>query len=338
MTIQTATVIFPHRRHSAAGELKLVAKRYVPGSPSLNGPTLLFAHCTGSHKEVWEPTIEHLFQFKDGTGMCLVREAWSFDAQNAGEGAVVNTAVLGDKNIVSLSDLADGVKAFVASGKLDGHQLVAIGHSAGSCLVGLTTGGDGYPAIHYKAVILVEPSIATKEACFENREEQLMGIRFMIKSISKRRNFWPGREEARAFFAKRVPWQLWHPRILDLFVQHALRDITGKDTQAGANKVTLCCTPKQEWSQYEHEELHYRATELLARVDPSTPIYLVLAERVDFIPQWSYDSLPKRLNIASVHTVPEAGHFVVQENPIGVANILAEILDKTFSPTAKARM
>ena len=211
----------------------------------------------------------------------------------------------------------------MASGRFDGHQLVAIGHSAGSCLMyvrrlffkatepdrllscldrGLTIGDEGYPAIRYKAIILVEPSIAPREACFENREEQLMSIKFVIKSLSKRRNFWPNRKEAHAYFAERVPWQLWHPRILELFVvsryillpirqllirclqqDHALRDVTEKDAQVGSNKVTLCCTPKQEWSQYEHEELHYRATDLLAQIDQSVPIHLVLAERVDFM-------------------------------------------------------
>ena len=72
-------------------------------------------------------------------------------------------------------------------------------------------------------------------------------------------------------------------------------------------------------------------------------------------PQWSYDALLKKLKIASVHTIPDAGHFVsssiqgsrvvthtlhqvVQENPIGVANVLAEILLKIFDAPLKARM
>ncbi|KAI1789624.1 alpha/beta-hydrolase [Ganoderma leucocontextum] len=338
MPMQTSTVIFPHRRHKGPGELKLVAKRYLPGNSNPVGPTLLFYHCTGSHKEVWEPTIERLFQFNDGTGPCLVREAWSFDMQNVGEAAVVNADVLSDENVVSIEDWADGVKAFVASGRLDDHKLVAIGHSSGSCLTAYTSSSDGFPAIPYKAIILVEPSIAEKEAYLENQEERQMAVDFMIKSLSTRRAFWPDREKARAFFAKRIPWQLWDSRVLDLWVQHALRDVTTKDTNAGSNKVTLCCSAKQEWSQYEHGELHIQAVALLAaHVNSTIPMHLVLAERVDLIPEWAYKSIQKALTFVSVRTVSDAGHFVVQENPIGVANALAEIL-AGMSSAMKARM
>nr|VWP00415.1 NudC protein [Ganoderma boninense] len=177
------------------------------------------AFCTiRTDKEVWEPTIEPLFQFSNGAGACLVREAWSFDMQNVGEAAVVNADVLSDENILSIEDWADGVKAFVASGRLNGHKLVAIGHSSGSCLTGYTTDTHGYPAIPYKAIILVEPSISGREAYLENQEERQMAVDFMIKSLSNRRTFWRSREEARAFFAKRIPWQLWDSRVLDLWV------------------------------------------------------------------------------------------------------------------------
>ncbi|PIL22529.1 hypothetical protein GSI_15218 [Ganoderma sinense ZZ0214-1] len=216
MPVETSTVVFPHRRHKGPGELKLVAKRYVPGNSNPDGPTLLFYHCTGSHKEVWEPTIDHLFQFGDGAGAHgLVREAWSFDMQNVGEAAVVNADVLSDENIISIEDWADGVKAFVASGRLNDHKLVAVGHSSGTCLTGYTTDCDGFPAIPYKAIVLVEPSISGREAYLENQEERQMAVDFMIKSLSNRRAFWRNREEARAFFAKRIPWQLWDSRVLD---------------------------------------------------------------------------------------------------------------------------
>lgn len=86
------------------------------------------------------------------------------------------------------------------------------------CCRGYTVSNDGFPAIPYRAIILVEPSIATKEAYLENQEERQMAVDFMIKSLSTRRAFWAGREEARAFFAKRIPWQLWDPRVLDLWV------------------------------------------------------------------------------------------------------------------------
>ena len=83
---------------------------------------------------------------------------------------------------------------------------------------GYTTNSNGLPAIPYKAIILIEPSISGREAYLENQEERQMAVDFMIKSLSKRRAFWRDRAEARAFFAKRIPWQLWDSRILDLWV------------------------------------------------------------------------------------------------------------------------
>lgn len=83
---------------------------------------------------------------------------------------------------------------------------------------GYTTNSNGFPAIPYKAIILIEPSISGREAYLENQEERQMAVDFMIKSLSKRRAFWCDRAEARAFFAKRIPWQLWDSRILDLWV------------------------------------------------------------------------------------------------------------------------
>lgn len=74
-----------------------------------------------------------------------------------------------------------------------------------------------------------------------------------------------------------------------------------------------------------------------------------------YSPEWAYESIRKALKFASVRTVSDAGHFVshrnlnkvflqihafcqvVQENPVGVANALAEILTGVVSAT-KAHM
>jgi hypothetical protein len=114
------------------GGLKITAKRYKPagsrvkqnGKASCGGDgralTLLFAHCVGSRecdiypiasfphkcfleivdKEQWEPTIEHLFNLQrelpdqEMKGNSIIREAWSVDWQNHGDGAVVNRKIL----------------------------------------------------------------------------------------------------------------------------------------------------------------------------------------------------------------------------------------------------
>ena len=47
-----------------------------------------------------------------------------------------------------------------------------------------------------------------------------MGIPYSsILSMAKtRKDTWPSREAARAWMATRLPWKLWTPRSLDLFV------------------------------------------------------------------------------------------------------------------------
>lgn len=69
----------------------LSAKRYQPSSSSEDGLTLVFTHGTGFHKEQWEPTIEHLFELQAKNGAKhKIREAWSIDAPNHGDSAVLN--------------------------------------------------------------------------------------------------------------------------------------------------------------------------------------------------------------------------------------------------------
>lgn len=55
-----------------------------------NALTLVFAHGTGFHKELFEPTIEDLWDMVTMRGGIAIREAWSVDCPNHGEAAVLN--------------------------------------------------------------------------------------------------------------------------------------------------------------------------------------------------------------------------------------------------------
>lgn len=90
MTLNFESYVFDPRP-----EYPLVStiNRY-PAPPDLyaeDGVTLVFGHGTGFHKELWEPTLEDLFevQRKNG-GDFKVREAWSVDSPNHGEAGVLN--------------------------------------------------------------------------------------------------------------------------------------------------------------------------------------------------------------------------------------------------------
>lgn len=85
--------------------LLIKAKRYTPAS-SLNvgeahgsnahvkGVTLILAHCTGGHKEIWEPTLSDLWTVISTKKDFPIREIWSIDCPNHGEAAVLNEQTL----------------------------------------------------------------------------------------------------------------------------------------------------------------------------------------------------------------------------------------------------
>ncbi|KAG5716857.1 hypothetical protein E4T56_gene3418 [Termitomyces sp. T112] len=120
----------------AATDLQSTAKRYTSRFSSRNGLTLLFAHCVGSHKEQWEPTIEQIFRLQQQKDQRdRIREAWAFDWQSHGDAAIINARVLDSrKDAVSPSEWALALESFVES-HLRGHRIVALGHSAGTCAI-----------------------------------------------------------------------------------------------------------------------------------------------------------------------------------------------------------
>ncbi|KAI0667882.1 alpha/beta-hydrolase [Trametes maxima] len=343
MAFRTTTVnpLYPSSR--APDGLRLVAKCYVPESGSPRGATLLLFHCAGSHKETWEPTIEHLFVAKNASGTPLVREAWAFEMQSHGEAALANDAALTQMDApLTVEEYADGVKRFVASGALDGHRLIGIGHSLGATALLLTTmadkdrnaNGGGLPGIAYDAVVLVEPSLITREAFDANLAEREGALRTMSEAISKRRDAWATREEARKYFQKRFPWAVWSPRVLDLFVRYGLREVSVPAGSATKMQVTLCCTKAQERATYLHVAPHFVVIDTIRNLDPASALHFVLGERVDLIPEYIHQSVIDVGKVASVQKVPDGGHFVVQENPEGLASAIIQILAGTTGPKA----
>jgi hypothetical protein len=97
MAIASQSYIFDPRPNYP---LLVTARRYwTTSSPHLNDPdaiTLIFAHGTGFHKELWEPTLDELYVLLANNyyGSVKVREMWSIDAPNHGDAAVLNEKAL----------------------------------------------------------------------------------------------------------------------------------------------------------------------------------------------------------------------------------------------------
>ncbi|PSR72142.1 hypothetical protein PHLCEN_2v11990 [Hermanssonia centrifuga] len=124
--------------------LPITAKRYwnaeyYPDDPE--AVTLICTHGTGFHKEHWEPTLEHLYdKLANSNPTIKVRDAWSIDAPNHGDAAVLNEEVLqwGYTSVFGWEEYARSVHAFLTGlGKgvdvdFQSRKLVGIGHSMGA--------------------------------------------------------------------------------------------------------------------------------------------------------------------------------------------------------------
>ncbi|KAI0763290.1 alpha/beta-hydrolase [Trametes elegans] len=324
----TVTPLFPSRRVS--GGLRLVGKCYAPERGNPEGATVLFFHCAGSHKEAWEPTIQYLFSATDPvTSRPLLREAWSFDMQSHGEAASLNERQLAPLAAgIPVEEYADGFKAFVATRALSGHKLVGVGHSLGTSAVILSTIADDVPGVKFEAIVLVEPALITRAVYNANLPEREGALKAMNKAISKRRDTWNTRADAQAYFEERFPWMVWDPRVRELFIRHGLREIRVQEPGTGrtATKVTLACRKDHERSAYAQDEVYFTVVDRIQSLDRAVPVHYILGERHDLIPEYIPQSVMGVRPPASVQEVPEAGHFVVQENPEGLGAALETIL------------
>lgn len=95
-----------------------------------------------------------------------------------------------------------------------------------------------------QSLVLIEPMI----------QKQNPGIEYAVLS-SKRRDTWPSRTAAAESFRRRRHYQAWDARVLDLWIQHGLRDVPSS-TEEGASEqretpVTLATSIPQEVFLYE---------------------------------------------------------------------------------------
>ncbi|EIW57918.1 alpha/beta-hydrolase [Trametes versicolor FP-101664 SS1] len=335
MTYTTTTLrpLLPSRR--VKDGLRLIAKRYVPEFSDRKGFTLLFFHCTGSHKEVWEPTIAGILSPEDeAAGKPIIREIWSFDMQNHGESSSWNNEALAQLDTpLSVDDWGEGLAAFIASGVLDGHRLVSIGHSLGASAMILATIPGPLRPVNYEAIILVEDALMSRAMYEKTRDECHATLDAVFNAVKKRRDTWNNRDEALEYFQKRIPWIVWDERVLQLYVKHGLRDIKVQEGDKSVTKVSLACAKSQEGHAYRYIDPHFRVGDRLRMLEP-VPIHFIQGERNDNMnPEGMHESVMKLLkNVASVQQVPGAGHFVVQENPDELAVALNRILVSMSGP------
>ncbi|KAF7973728.1 hypothetical protein HWV62_14292 [Athelia sp. TMB] len=360
MDIEPLVFDVPPSKDNRPG-LKLCAKRYTTAQSvgETEGWTLLFTHCISSHKEVWEPVIERLFQLQQTTPKARrVREAYSFDWQTHGAAGILNEEALKSRpEGVTGYEWAAAIAAFVKAYHLDARKTVAIGHSVGAGILICST--MYFLSTPYSSFILVEPTIVSEQmynGAFVHRQHARLALisltpdhidahRFVdemvISNTLKRRDVWEDKAVALKWLSTKSPWKYWDLRALELYSLHGLRPVGD-----GPN-VTLSCAKAQEARAWAHNEPHPEpgkpprstpkdAAELFKSLCKQGPIHVIWGSRNNFNPVYIQEALTDESQgrvAASVTKVEGAGHFVVQEKPDALAEKIAAALDGSGQAT-----
>ncbi|KAF7343864.1 AB hydrolase-1 domain-containing protein [Mycena sanguinolenta] len=360
MSLQTASFVFdcPQNVRDAPGQvLKMAAKQYwTPASmTNSHGLVLLFAHCIGGHKEQWEPTIERIFALRPG----IVREVWAFDWQTHGESAVLNSQLLRTSPSrvygVSALEWSDAIAAFVNSPRMRGKRIVPIGHSAGAGTMSasiflpsafgnyllimnfcgmirvLTTKDKLVSEIPYASFILIEPTIISRDLFYAYLEDRAGQMEFVVAATTARRERWRSREDAHSWMSKRVPWELWDPRVVRKLNEHGLADAPDGGVAIKGDRL-------QEALSYPDVQPHFDAAQELCRISLNIPVHFIWGGEGSLVPQFVQDALAKSDGrVAASVTRIDAGHMVVQEQPDAVADKICAVLDTIESFEAQGR-
>ncbi|KAK5046540.1 hypothetical protein LTR84_008343 [Exophiala bonariae] len=258
--------------------LYLKVKQYIPlenPNPQPGDVTIIGAHANAIPKELYEPLWADLLDEAKHHGFG-VRAIWIADLAHQGESGRLNQHSLG--NDPSWSDHARDLLHLINLKREDmPRPIVGIGHSVGGAqLVDLAY-------IHPRlltTVVLLDPviQIRSSEVTPEKKSNPARASTF-------RRNVWPSRQEAEVSFRKSPFYQAWDPRVMPLWLEYGLSQITDCDTNEShpssmvSGKVTLTTPPAQEaflflrpnYSGFGHDGKRIDRT-THADVNPASPI------------------------------------------------------------------
>lgn len=253
-----------------------------------DGVALLLCHCTGTAARTWDPVVARL-----GNGF----HVYAVDSRGHGD-----------------SDRPESRDSYVWA--LSGHDLLAVidglglrspvfaaGHSGGGAHIAYA---EMFQPGTFSRVVLIEPIIGPSE--FFSSPSPLAAI------ARRRVNVFESRAAARQRFAAKPPMNRWHSEALEAYVQHALTTLSdGRaalklpgDIEAWVYDLGGACDV--------YDRLHDLKFEaLLAAGGDSYGVTLVTNQA-------------ERLPRAVTRLVDGAHHFLPQERPAEVADLLREWL------------
>ncbi|KAJ1992202.1 hypothetical protein H4R33_001085 [Dimargaris cristalligena] len=311
----------------------LAVKQFFPQGPSPTGRpvTLLLAHATGFHKELWEPLLEelplssadevlnppqpstHISNIYWGSSKTATDHprSWhiariiAFDGWCHGDSAALNRSHLQQKT--SWLDNTRDILALIQQLSID-TALIGVGHSYGASSLLLT---EIVKPGTFAALLPVEPVIA------------FAGPRFLETSFERvlsRKAQWRDIAEAHTYFTRHPFFRDWDPRVQALHVQHGLTSVPGTEAWQ------LKCHPKDE---YEVFQGGFRdAVWLLSRlVEIGCPLRYLMGEESTICPNEQFGQAHANASIrADVYIIKGSGHLLLMERPALVASHLALFL------------
>ncbi|KAH8926007.1 hypothetical protein BT69DRAFT_1056496 [Atractiella rhizophila] len=323
--------------------LWIAANRYWKNEFEPDGYTLVLAHASSLHKETWEPVISRLFEQKS----LKIREIWCLDHILHGDSAVLNDGRIGDvydwidsgRDIVQFilrylppsgSDLSPSTddpfllspqcsgtinlrdeKVQNLQGRLRGHQIALIGHSAGG--TAQSAAASMLPHL-FERVILFDPMITTGPRNLENNAKWTLGG-------LKRKDRWNSAEEARSSLLSKPLYKQWDPAAQNLYCQHAIK----KDG-------SLKCKRENEALTYVDRYNRIGAvSDDFFRAPVASRVHIHFADAGKGVqPDSKNEAVLKMLGNASWDRAKEGvTHLMVQQDPAGSADAIVKQLLKT---------
>ncbi|KAF7304590.1 hypothetical protein HMN09_00862100 [Mycena chlorophos] len=228
------------------------AVQYLPARSHRDGLTLVFLHATNMHKEQYEVVLRHFFALDSSWAGLRIRDAWCIENPNHGASARRNRTLLNSdryRDYWTADEYARAAFAFLSSTAhgvdFGARTVVGVAHSAASAPL-LMLQRRPLP-FAFAGLVFMDAAILP----IGTRATQVLCSVFGNWAKTKPRTF-DGVEHARRVL-KGTAYRGWDERSVELFLKHALRPVDAYDDDdgdAGGERVTLCCSPRQEAAYY----------------------------------------------------------------------------------------
>lgn len=256
------------------------------------GLPIVFAHATGLHGLVWRSLAAHLTD----SFACT-----SFDERGHGDSGLPE-------------DLDFDWRGFALDGLAVVDALRAapfgVGHSSGA--TALLLAEQARPGT-FRALYCYEPVVVPADPPL-GRD---MG-NWLAAGARRRREVFASREEARAHYARKPPFDGWAPQTLADYVDHGFADQPD-------GSVRLKCRGEHEALVYEMASAH----DGYGRMgEVRCPVVVARGGDTDAMSPPALTGLVERLPDARVEVLPGLGHFGPLEEPAAVAASIQTFLRK----------